>query len=126
MSMRFGRMPKPAVGDPVLWFVDGTREGPSLPGVALEVHEQSITIVVDSTIGQQLRDSVRYVEDPQLKVNEHIREFGAWDWTPFFKQVQTCHAIMEEVKATLARQTAKGRAAAQVVAENLPTEPSES
>lgn len=32
-----------------------------------------------------IREAVRHVDDPKLRLNEDQREFGAWDFTPFDK-----------------------------------------
>lgn len=70
------RMPKPSRGQSVLWFPHANPQ--EVPEVAYvrQVGTRGLIITVS---GVQY-EAVRHVTDPKLKLNEHQRAGGAWDF----------------------------------------------
>lgn len=89
-------MPKILPGDTVLWYCHGLR-GAGKPEVVdvLKVSERSICI--KTKYSQQVRQPVRHIDDPKLRLSAEQREHGAWDYTERHK----INAALEERVAKL-------------------------
>lgn len=78
-------MPRPAVGQAVVWYPSGTKE--SLPETAFVLRVGTKNCVIQRASGMAM-ESVRHINDPKLALNAFQRETGAWDFTEYDKQIQ--------------------------------------
>lgn len=79
-------MPQPPVGQPVTWFRygDGNRRHSEL-GFIYHVGARNCGLM---TVSGRRLDAVRHADDPKLRLNADQRENGAWDYTPYHKQLE--------------------------------------
>lgn len=81
-------MPRADIGDIVVWYCEGDTNQTPTAGRVVEVCEKSIGIRIEGVNGAtSLKSSVSHVTDPRLIDNEHIRRFGAWDYSPMMKRI---------------------------------------
>lgn len=81
--------PEVLIGQPVAYYplaITNSR-APSMGTVVwVGQNNRIIRIVEVDQHGRTLvREAVRHINDPKLKLNEDQREAGAWDFTPFYK-----------------------------------------
>lgn len=88
----------PDIGDPVLFYPHATRDDRVLYGVITEVNGYVVEICVTSSNGSFVRESVRHVDDDVLLMNEHLREFGGWDYVPLVKQILMLQTVIDHVQ----------------------------
>lgn len=97
--------PKVLVGQPVVYYpmANVNSRKPSM-GTAIWTGQNNriINILEVDHYGRTLvREAVRHVSDPKLKLNDDQREFGAWDYTPFYKHECEIRDDIEERIASL-------------------------
>ncbi len=82
--------PEVLVGQDVLYYpmANVNSRKPSMGKIIWTGQNQRIVNILEvDAYGRTLvRECVRYITDPKLKLNEDQREFGAWDYTPFYKR----------------------------------------
>jgi hypothetical protein len=88
-------MPKPARGQPILWFPDANRHAIPEVGFVREIGHSSLVIYV----GGVPLDSVRHIDDPRLKQNAHQRENGAWDFPESERDMITLRERVDKLEA---------------------------
>lgn len=94
-------MPKVAVGQPVQWFNNADTSRPKGALVA-RASDRSISVVTYS--GQLIEQpAVRHLSDPDLKNNERLRAFGAWDYLPMVWQEDGFRKEVAELKQLVSR-----------------------
>lgn len=76
-------MPRPVIGQTVLWYPNGDKNGD--PEVTIVRKRGHRTIVIGTALGVN-REAVRHVDDPKLKQSVSQRESGAWDFNDRDKQ----------------------------------------
>lgn len=83
------KMPPPLVGQPVIWHRRGLRNSQQVSiRFVRAVHERSIDL--DNGVS-----NVLHADDPRLHQNEHQRENGSWEVTPYDVTVQERLARLE-------------------------------
>lgn len=75
------KMPAAHVGQSVVWYSGGQRNTtqPST-GRIIHVSIRSVELIIDERDKSHRMRDVRHVDDPQLPLNDNIREFGGWDY----------------------------------------------
>jgi hypothetical protein len=82
-------MPRPLVGQPVLYHRRGMRnDRQAVIRFVRQVHQRS----VDLDGGM---NNVLHADDPRLHQNEHQRENGSWEFTPYDLLLQERLAALE-------------------------------
>lgn len=80
---------KPRVGDPIVWFHGGDREGTPFPGVVTRVDTGTqVTANLFTFESQQMivRFGAKHLDDPTAKEHERLSN-GGWDYPEWFKRV---------------------------------------
>jgi hypothetical protein len=92
-------MPRPELGDPVVWFPDGLETDRPLPAVVTHVGERTLALAVFAKdwVAVQPHDGVRHIKDPGLRIQEE-RSRGGWDFSPFHKRVRRLEGMAEGTK----------------------------
>lgn len=74
-------MPRPKVGQPVVWYAKGLRndKGGDI-GIVVRVEDHSLAIRIASG---RFVSGVKHVDDPRLHKNHAQRENGAWGYTDY-------------------------------------------
>lgn len=89
------RMRKPAVGQQVVWYPHAdVNELPQI-AFALEVGARALVLQVAGTA----IDGVRHLTDPKLKMNDHQRLNGAWDFPESEKDMAMLKHRTEQFEA---------------------------
>lgn len=75
------KMPHAHVGQAVVWYSGGQRNStPPSTGRVIHVSIRSVELIIDERDKSHRMRDVRHVDDPQLPLNDNIREFGGWDY----------------------------------------------
>ena len=75
-------MPTVEHGAPVAWYPRGLKSDRPQVGHVIRVQARGLSI---STSQNGVRDIVRHIDDPKLKLNPEHRENGWWDFTEYHK-----------------------------------------
>lgn len=94
------RMPKPCVGDPVVWHLEGDKNaGPNAARV-IAVHTGCIDLVYDAQDSQRRVLGCHHVDDPRWVENPAgIRSRGGWDFSPFYKKIMALDARVADLES---------------------------
>jgi hypothetical protein len=76
-------MPKPHIGQTVVWYPSAERSGRSEVAFVVKASHRNVVLRMASGLP---RETVCHVDDPKLKTSADIRESGAWDFTDERKQ----------------------------------------
>ena len=99
-------MPKVEIGTTVAWYATGKSGSIPQIGFVIRCMPRSVHIL---TATSGVKEAVRHLEDPKLKLNPEQRETGAWDFTDETKALRALITSMDErIKAlekSLAAQT---------------------
>jgi len=80
------QMPKPTVGDIVVWYRNAQRlERREQAAIVTRVGEKAIDVWL---IGGSVVTGVKYFTDPRLRLNDEQREGGSWDFSKSALQLQ--------------------------------------
>lgn len=89
-------MPKPAIGQPVMWFPSGTRQ--TRGEVVFVIRAGNRNIVVQRA-GGICEEGVRHIDDPKLQLSEEQRIGGAWDFTDDAKNIVAYATKLADLEA---------------------------
>jgi hypothetical protein len=90
-------MPKPHIGQTVVWYPSAERSGRSEVAFVVKASHRNVVLRMASGLP---RETVCHVDDPKLKTSADIRESGAWDFTD---EGKTIAAIKADVAALQAK-----------------------
>ena len=86
-EIRAFKMPKVYQGQPVVWYKDGTKNANVFTiGLIIKATPANVTLLLPE-FRQSRRDAVPHVNDPRLKLGTDHRENGAWDFTPYHREM---------------------------------------
>lgn len=89
-------MPPVRHGQVVAWYPPTGRQEPE-SAIVIRVAPRNVHL---STATRGVREAVRHVSDPKLRLNPEQREMGAWDYTDDYKtQLQEFQQIREHIAA---------------------------
>ena len=92
------QMPKPEVGDLVIWYRQAQRiERREQAAIVTRVGEKVIDVFLVG-VGGRVLSGVKHVSDPRLRLNDDMREDGSWD---FRKSDQRFEARLGELMAKI-------------------------
>ncbi len=81
-----------AVGDPVLWYLDGDAKLGPCPAVVTGIGPGlCLNILSKDSFNMRIRDGVPHVSDPRCG-SDHMRDAGGWDFSPLARRL----AALEE------------------------------
>lgn len=86
-------MPRVKMGSIVEWYATGKRGSVPQIGFVVRALPRSIHILT-ATAG--VKEAVRHIDDPKLKLNPEQRETGGWDYTEDAKAQQQMLADLDE------------------------------
>lgn len=89
---------EPELGDPVLFYTHAMRDDRVSAGTIVEVTGDAVAVRYQSVNGTYTQESVRHVDDESLITMPTWKEFGAWDYAPWFKRVLRLEAIVDAVQ----------------------------
>ena len=119
-------MPGIDLGTPVEYFPNAVRNsGEPRLGFVVRVSRTGRKVVIRTTDGGCF-DAVRHIDDPKLKLNQDMRENGAWDRTEYDKELNKRLESMDkriaDMKSSVAFVSKRltGKAAAPPAAEKTP------
>jgi hypothetical protein len=78
-------MPTVDHGAVVAWYPNGLPSDRPQVGYVIRVQHRGLTIM---TAANGVRDIVRHITDPKLRLNPEHRENGGWDYTEDYKERQ--------------------------------------
>jgi hypothetical protein len=91
------KMPRPRLGENVLWWRHGTTTvGDPEVAFILKIGQRNVKL---RTADGMIYQTVLHVDDPKLKLNEHQREPGAWQ---FAEADSKLHARVVALEAKVA------------------------
>jgi hypothetical protein len=89
-------MPKPHIGQTVVWYPSAERSGRSEVAFVVKASHRNVVLRMASGLP---RETVCHVDDPKLKTSADIRESGAWDFTDEGKTIAAHKANVEALQA---------------------------
>jgi hypothetical protein len=89
-------MPKPHIGQTVVWYPSAERSGRSEVAFVVKASQRNVVLRMASGLP---RETVCHVDDPKLKTSADIRESGAWDFTDERKTIAALKANVEALQA---------------------------
>lgn len=90
------KMPKPAVGDIVIWYRQAQRiDRREQAAIVTRVGEKAIDVWL---IGSSIVTGAKHYTDPRLRLNDEQREGGSWDFSKTALQLQ---ARLGEIESKL-------------------------
>jgi hypothetical protein len=89
-------MPKPHIGQTVVWYPSAERSGRSEVAFVVKASQRNVVLRMASGLP---RETVCHVDDPKLKTSADIRESGAWDFTDEGKTIAALKANVEALQA---------------------------
>jgi hypothetical protein len=89
-------MPKPHIGQTVVWYPSAERSGRSEVAFVVKASHRNVVLRMASGLP---RETVCHVDDPKLKTSADIRESGAWDFTDEGKTIAALKANVEALQA---------------------------
>lgn len=95
-------MPYVQVGESVMWYPSGFKSDRN--GQIAWVFRTSGRNVHLATASMGIREAVRHVNDPKLKLNSDQREMGAWDFTDYAKKHRDEVKSLQDQVSELRRQ----------------------
>lgn len=93
------KMPRPSIGQSVLWYPSGTKETTAETTFVLEAKARTIVIQRASGVCEA---SVRHLDDPKLQLSIEQRAAGAWDFTDYDKRNVAQSKTLETLEARVA------------------------
>lgn len=93
------KMPAVEVGQTVVWYSGGQRNStaPSV-GQVIHVSVRSVELIIHERDKSHRMRDVRNVEDPQLPLNDNIRENGGWDYCNADKRLMDLAKRVEQLE----------------------------
>jgi hypothetical protein len=100
-------MPKPDVGTPVMWFLEGHRQL-AHPAIVMQVDMNSVCLSIYRKDSNQLdmRDGVRWCNDPR-KPPKEVQDEGTWDYTDHYKDYVKLKKQVADLQKQLAGHAAQ-------------------
>lgn len=93
-------MPKPIVGQQVLYYPSGRRSAEPQVAIVTRISVSGMNIALH-VFGSRLNlGSVRHLDDPKLAQNQEMRADGAWDFLADHYEMARLSKQVEELKAT--------------------------
>jgi hypothetical protein len=89
-------MPKPHIGQTVVWYPSAERSGRSEVAFVVKASHRNVVLRMASGLP---RETVCHVDDPKLKTSADIRESGAWDFTDEGKTIAALKADVAALQA---------------------------
>jgi len=89
-------MPKPHIGQTVVWYPSSERSGRSEVAFVVKASHRNVVLRMASGLP---RETVCHVDDPKLKTSADIRENGAWDFTDEGKTIKQLLADVAALQA---------------------------
>lgn len=90
------QMPRVRHGELVAWYPTGTRSQAPEVAQVFRVSGRNVHLV---TATKGVKEAVRHIDDPKLKLNSDQREMGAWDFTEAAKEnAQRLEELEDEVR----------------------------
>lgn len=102
--------PHADLGDPVYWYQDPLNpRDPTIGWICERPGVSTQTILVFSpSVGFQEKPSVRHKDDPSLRENANWRQWGCWEFAPWFQKVQRMGESMTAAIAASERSAKRG------------------